>query len=206
MENRKEFPELDHLKAAWNQDLQQQTDSADFINRQNLLNMMRQRTHTSLSRLKRNLLIEIVSTALILGAIYANTLQTGNTFPPYFWAIVLFVTFYGHIELFIYLRRQSNLSENNLKEALENSIRYTGRFVRFGKKSAWFFSAIVFLGGLQLLFMKQQQQPWSVLTWLEAGFAVLAAVGVFHLIQFYVEKLYGQHFNKLVACHAEFVN
>jgi hypothetical protein len=37
-------------------------------------------------------------------------------------------------------------------------------------------------------------------------FAVLAAVGVFHLIQSYMEKPYGQHFNKLVACHAEFEN
>ena len=78
MENNKETPDLDHLKAVWNQDLQRLSDSAEFINRQNLSAMMHQRTHSAIARLKRNLLIEIVSTALMLAAFIAYTLWIGR--------------------------------------------------------------------------------------------------------------------------------
>jgi hypothetical protein len=200
MENNNEISELDHLKAAWNLDLQQQSESAEFLNHQNISTMMHQRTHSVISRLKRNLMIEITSTAVILAALYAYTLWNAITLPWYLWMIILVATFTGHILLYFSLRRQERLSESKLTEALDISITHTGRFIRTGRQFAWILALVIFFGGLNLMLALQEQ--WRQ-AWLTALLTIFAAFGAYFLANRYVEYLYGRYYRKLLACREE---
>lgn len=200
MENDKELPDLDHLKAAWSQDLQRQSDSAEFINRQHLLAMMHQRTHSAISRLKRNLMIEIVSTAFMLAALFGYTVWVANRLPWYVWAAIVLVTFTGHVLLYFSLRRQDRLSESKLTEALDTCIRHTGRFVRTGKQMAWIVAIIILLGGINLMLTTEEQ--WSKVG-RDLFFSVLSAFGAYFLINLYVENLYGKYYKNLLTCREE---
>lgn len=200
MENNKETPDLDHLKAVWNQDLQRLSDSAEFINRQNLSAMMHQRTHSAIARLKRNLLIEIVSTALMLAAFIAYTLWIGRPVSWYVWAAIILVTFTGHVLLYGSLRRQDQMLESKLTEALDTSIRHTGRFVRSFKQSALIIALVIFFIGFNMSFALYDDRTK---VWIGVLYSVLAAVGEFSLAQLYIQKLYGRHHEKLLACRAE---
>ncbi|MBL7805753.1 MAG: hypothetical protein JNL02_18565 [Saprospiraceae bacterium] len=200
MENNKELPDLDHLKAAWNQDLLRQSDSAEFINRQNLLAMMQQRTHSAISRLKRNLMIEIVSTAFMLAALFGYTLWVARPVPWYAWLAIILITFTGHVVLYQSLRRQDRMLESKLIEALETSIRHTGRFVRAGKQMAWIVAIIILLAmGNQILAMEEKGQNVGQDLFLTA----LAAFTAYFLVNFYVENLYGKYYKNLLACREE---
>lgn len=200
MENHKELPDLDHLKAAWNQELEQQADAESFINQQNLQIMMQQRTHSTLARLKRNLLIEIISTAFMLAVAFFYTLWIDFYISPLAWLLIALITFSGHTALFISLYRQDQRSASNVKDALDISVRHTGKFVRLGKQTAWAVSAIVLLAGIQ--WMYQQEMPLRPAL-LQGMYSVLAAIGVYTLIHFYIEKLYGQHYKQLLKHQEE---
>lgn len=200
MENNKEIPDLDRLKAAWSQDLQRQSESAEFINRQNLSNMMHQRTHSLISRLKRNLMIEVLTTALIMIALFAFVQWRQIPVPPLAWAFFVLVTFSGHLLLYRSLRRQDTLCENDLSKALDTSIQHTGRFVRTFNQSAIVLALVIFLGGLKLSLAVYEQGPNA---WLGVLYAFLAATGEYFLTRAYVQKLYGQYHEKLLACRAE---
>lgn len=200
MENHKEIPDLEYLKAAWNQELEQQAEAAPFINQQNLLTMMHQRTHSTLVRLKRNLLLEIISTALMLAAAYGYTIWIDFYISPLIWLLILLVTFSGHIALFVSLYRQDQRSALDVKEALDISVRHTGKFVRLGKQTAWAASAIVLLAGISWMF--QEEMPFRPAL-LQGMYIVLAAIGVYTLIHFYIEKLYGQHYKQLLKHQEE---
>jgi hypothetical protein len=200
MKNHIKIPDLDHLKVAWNQELEQQAEAAPYINQQNLLTIMYQRTHSTIARLKRNLLIEIISTAFMLAAVYGYTLWTDKHISPLIWLIIVLVTFSGHIALFISLYRQDQRSVLHVKEALDICVQHTGKFVRLGKQTAWVASAIVLFVGIQWLF----QQKMSFRPALAQGmYSVLAAIGVYTLIHFYIEKLYGQHYKHLLKNQKE---
>ncbi|HAD13817.1 MAG TPA: hypothetical protein DCF33_15430 [Saprospirales bacterium] len=200
MENHKEIPDLEHLKAAWNHELEQQAEAAPYINQQNLLTMMHQRTHSTLARLKRNLLIEIISTAFMLAAVYGYTLWTDQHISPLIWLLIVLVTFSGHVALFISLYQQDQRSALDVKEALDISVLHTGKFVRLGKQTAWVASAIVLFAGIQWLL----QQEMSFRPALVQGiYSVLAAIGVYTLIHFYIEKLYGQYYKQLLKHQEE---
>ncbi|MCC7506362.1 MAG: hypothetical protein IT259_13730 [Saprospiraceae bacterium] len=200
MENDKELPDLDHLKAAWSQDLQRQSESAEYINRQNLLAMMHQRTHSAISRLKRNLMIEIVSTAIILAALFCYTLWVARPVAWYAWLAIILVTFTGHVMLYRSLRRQDRMLESKLIEALETSIRHTGRFVRNFKQGALVIALIIFFIGFNMSFALYGGRE---IGWIGVLYAALAAAGVFFLTNLYVQKLYGQHHENLLACRKE---
>jgi hypothetical protein len=200
MENLNKIPDLDHLKVAWNLELEQQAEAASYINQQNLLTMMHQRTHSTLARLKRNLLIEIISTAFMLAAAYGYTLWTDQHVSPLIWLLIVLVTFSGHVALFISLYRQDQRSALDVKVALDISVQHTGKFVRLGKQTAWVLSAIVLLAGIQWVFYQETSLRRAIL---QSIYSVFAAIGVYTIIHFYIEKLYGKYYKQLLKYQGE---
>jgi hypothetical protein len=200
MENHKEIPDLDHLKAAWNQELEQQAAADTFINHQNLQTMIHQRTQSTLMHLKRNLLIEIISTAVLIAVAFGYAVGFDKNITPFFWIAIIPVTFFGHIALYVSLYRQERRSATHLKESLQTSVRHTGRFIQLAERTAWVAAGYILVCGLYIIFKRDMS---FLIGLVQLGIVILAAIVICFFVHFYIEKLYGQYYRQLLKHQEE---
>lgn len=195
MENKQENDDLRDLKAIWNADFQKKTIEQPIIQQQNLSTIMKQQT-TSVQRIRRNLLIEILTTIPMMAGIYWIAAYKGMHFHPALWAVLIVLTFGYHVYLYFNLNKRDQVQENNVLTSVHATVIKLRGFMRMYEVTAWVLATIMLavVTGLTMLV-----SHWAVGLLLGS----FTALGAFVAVKWYVNKLYGQYFNQLKACEKE---
>ena len=195
MENKQENDDLRDLKAIWNADFQKKTIEQPFIQQQNLSTIMKQQT-SSVQRIRRNLLIEILTTIPMMVGIYWIAAYKEMHFHPAVWAALIVLTFGYHVYLYFNLNKKEQAQEKNVLTSVHATVSELRGFMRMYEVTAWVLAAIMLavVTGLTMLV-----SHWAVGLLLGS----FTALGAFTAVKWYVNKLYGQHYAQLQACEKE---
>lgn len=195
MENKQENDDLRDLKAIWSADFQKKTIEQPIIQQQNLSTIMKQQT-SSVQRIRRNLLIEILVTIPMMGGLYWAAAYRGLHLHPAAWAALIVLTFGYHVYLYFNLNKREQAQENNVLTSVHATVSELRGFMQMYNIAAWSFALIILVA---TAWMVSLIRHWSI------GILVgtLAALGTWVAVKWYVNKLYGQHYEQLQACEKE---
>lgn len=192
--------ELDDLKSIWktNQGFEPKHD-------EEIASMLRGRSNSIISKLKRSVWFELVFTIVcgIALGIYALTLESGALMWTIVSLLVLFVSYLFYYVKKIILLNQFDSSAENLKENLQHLLERLTIYLNFYKRSYAVLYPVYFILGLLFGalergmddFLHHISQPKTIL--------YLTAIGAvfffctFWVTNWYLKKLYGNHIDKL---------
>lgn len=188
---------FDRLKAIWHQDMPAQ--KTHFFTRQQILELMQQQTSSAVQQLRRNLLLEISTAALMLLGAYGLTRYLGLYFQWYVWALFVLITLGYHSYLYFQLPKKQSLMDSNLLQTTERLLRQLKPIVDMGKWGSWIL-ALALLGATVLFAASMETlQQRAIIVLL----GVFATAGGYYLVKNYIERLYGQHYRQLRECHEQ---
>ncbi len=193
--------ELNDLNSIWKQD----KHGFEPKREAEIASMIKGRSNSIISKLKRNVWFELIFTiacGVALG-IYALTLESGALRWTIISLIVLFISYLFYYVKKIILLNQFNPSAENLKNGLQHLLERLTTYLNFYKRSYAILYPVYFCLGIlfgaidQGLdgFLHHMSQPKTIL------YVVLIA-GIFFICSilvtnWYLRKLYGNHLDKL---------
>ncbi|MDL5049236.1 hypothetical protein QQ054_24790 [Oscillatoria amoena NRMC-F 0135] len=193
--------ELDDLKSIW----KQQPQGADAKNTDEIARMLHGKSTSIVSRLKRSVWFELSFTVVCGIALAAYGLQAKSG--QLAWMVLtLSVIFAAYILYYIkklMLLSRYELSHGNLKTNLENLINGLSAYLSFYKRSYTILYPVFFCLGLLFGAIDagldnfiQRFKQLSFLIWFILVTGVFM-VGVYKITDWYLQKLYGNHLEKL---------
>lgn len=192
--------ELDDLKSIWKQ--QQDFDPKNPVE---IGQMIRQRSHSLIYKLKRSVWFELVFTIVCILAmgVYVFTLKPGALMWTILSLLILLVIYILYYVKKIILLNQYDPSAQNLKDNLKHLLERLDEFMKFYKRSyailyPVFFGLGLLFGAMETGFEKYLNKFSSPLYTI--SFIILSVVfmvGVYTITDWYLKKLYGNHIEKL---------
>lgn len=167
--------------------------------------MLQGKSHSIISKLKRNVWVELIFTiacSIALG-VYTVTLEAGALMWTIISLLILFAAYLFYYVKKLMLLGRFDASDGNMKNSLEGLYRKLNVYISFYRKSyavlypVYFFLG-VFFGALETGldgFLNRMRDPKTVVLLV----ALTGAFFVFTFIatNFYLRKLYGNHLTKL---------
>jgi len=192
--------ELDDLKSIW-----KHKPGFEAKQEAEIASMLRGRSNSIISKLKRNVWFELIFTimcGLALG-IYALTLNRGALMWTILSLIVLFVSYLFYYVKKIILLNKFDPYSKNLKGNLEHLLERLTTYLTFYKRSYAILYPVYFMLGLLFgalergmdNFLNHISQPKTILYLI--GLAGIFFLCTIWLTNWYLKKLYGNHIDKL---------
>lgn len=206
--------ELDELKYQLNQKLT--TDHASRSNA-DISALLKKKTHSVISKLKRSLIIEMVLCVLFFTAmLYVCFVTSYWSIRLYFGAFTIITILMVFVLYYLY-RRTSALS--NSDQPIKNNLQtLVGLLEEFVKRYFQFTMALLpvcFMFSLILSYVDPVEIPeiekfsvnvftarWQVMVFLGL-YMIALAVSVYYFTKWYLKKLYGNYLNELKQYIAE---
>jgi hypothetical protein len=210
--------ELDSLKTLW-QDLDANTSHADSD--EHILSMLRKRSQSPIAKMRRNLLWELIALVVLYSAtIWYYVSAWGGRY----WEIGGLLFLVGAFCLFYYYRKNKLLSDMQcvvceVKSNLQRQLVTLEKYVNFYFIAGTLLTPLVYFASGLIVFFKTPQArsispdlrsqlsdstvnliPHIVNHRFFTAFVVIGvvlAIGSYFLNRWYVNKLYGQHIEKL---------
>jgi hypothetical protein len=193
--------ELDDLKSIWKQ------DKPGFEPKQEaeIASMIKGRSNTIISKLKRSVWFELIFTIVcgIALGICALMLESGALMWTIISLIILFVSYLFYYVKKILLLNRFDSSTENLKNSLQHLFDRLTTYLTFYKRSYAILYPVYFCLGLLFGalekglddFLHRMSQPKTIIL-------LVALAGIFFLCtvwitNWYLKKLYGNHLDKL---------
>jgi len=188
--------ELDNLKEAWKgHTIKNAADSNEEI-----LSMLQKKSQRPIAKMKRNLFRELVTVIVLYTASisYYIIAESGK-----FWEVALMLFIIGVLFLFYYYRKNKLLSEMEcvaceVKSNLQRQVATLEKYVRFYYLVGMILTPLAyFSAGFFVLYKSPGITMSTNFYMLFFGSGVVMAILLFFVNKWYVNKLYGQHVNKL---------
>ena len=189
--------ELDSLKALWqnlSEDVHQRTD-------EEILSMLQKESKSPIAKMKRNLRWELVAVIIMYSApiIYFMTTSYAR-----YWELAAFMFLIGVGFIFYYYHKNKLLHSMQcvtceVRSNLETQLKTLGKYIRFYFIFGTILVPIAYVGSAMIVFLKSPvPKTASIMDYLIfIGVGILLTVFSYFLNTWYVNKLYGQHMNKL---------
>jgi hypothetical protein len=195
--------EIEDLKTIW----KKQSEGFQHKEKAELATMLRGRSTSIISRLKRNVWLELIFTftgAVALVA-YASTLPAGALK----WTSITIPVFFCIYSLYyvkkLRLLHRFDPGGENLRASLENLVRDLRGYLKFYRRSyAILYPVYLFLALLFSAIERGADGFARLLTKADVMIPLVLGVGLFFvgstwLTSWYLQKLYGKHLQKLEA-------
>lgn len=213
MEHPDKVPDFEALQAQWRQSLEQQSGAADYANPAFLTTLthqkMQQQTSETLRRLQRNLLADVLAALALVAAGYFFQGYFGRHLPGLFWLGLAIFSVGYHVYLYVKFKKQEPAADANLLEGLQAHIAALQKLLDMYRRTGRVFAVVLF-GALVYRALRTEgvlESGWVSLDrmqyiWLfvQAGIALLAAVGLEFCMKWYADQLYGRHCRALAEC------
>lgn len=209
--------ELDSLKTLW-QDLDANTAHADSD--EHILSMLRKRSQSPIAKMRRNLLWELIALVVLYSATIWYYLSAWG---GRYWEIGGILFLVGAFCLFYYYRKNKLLSDMQcvvceVKSNLQRQLVTLEKYVNFYFVAGTLLTPMVYFASGLIVFFKTPQNhatPSGPITDISASIPIMThitnhkfftafivigvvlAIGSYFLNRWYVNKLYGQHIEKL---------
>ncbi|MEL6255494.1 MAG: hypothetical protein AAFR87_26045 [Bacteroidota bacterium] len=202
---------LEELKEIWS------SHSSDlsrdqYLNHRQIQLLLERRSQGALSRINRNILIEVLASAMLgIGLVYWLWTRKEEVAT---WEIILFSIMFMGTGLFYYYKykalNRNDLHSDNLMESLESITRNMGTYMRGYLYAVIFLvPTLAFTGGYYGLYVRRlstgSEDPilsgegWFLFG---AGMLLYAIFAIFGT-NWYYRRLYGRHYQELKQCLAE---
>lgn len=188
--------ELDNLKDAW----QGHLANVGADSNEHILSILQKKSQRPIARMKRNLLWELILVIVMYTGtiLYYSTTSSGR-----YWQIALLLLLVGLLFVFYYYRKNKLLTEMEcvaceVRSNLQRQVRMLEKYIRF-----YFLVGIIltplcyFTAGLIALHKAPPNSMNIQLYYWFFGAGAVIAIGNYFLNKWYVNKLYGQHVQKL---------
>ena len=192
--------ELDDLKSIW-----KQVRPGMEKKEEEIASMIKGRSNSIISKLKRSVWFELIFTILcgVALGMYATTIENGGLMWTIVSLIVLFVSYLFYYIKKIILLNQFDSSSENLKNSLEHLLKRLTTYLTFYKRSyailyPVYFCLGVLFGAIERGFddfVQHVSQPKVI--FMLVGLAVLFFLVTIFVTNWYLKKLYGNHLDKL---------
>ncbi len=196
--------ELEQLRDIWKH------EQLPNENRQELSSFLGKRSNNPISKMRRNLNLELVAVLVLYGAsvIYYFQAFRGKMQEASWFMIAIAVLFFLYYFRKKKLLKQMECVTCQVKSNLQTQIRILEKYVRFYLIAGTLLVPFTIIFFSWLVYIKFPQKPiplffpggtypfWqSALAWI--GFIGLTTLLVYLLNKWYVRKLYGEHIQKL---------
>jgi uncharacterized membrane protein YqjE len=201
---------LDELKILWTS--QEESMESERVSRDEVLSLLAGNGRSALSRINRNILIEMGVVALfgvlwIFMLVSKATPPSGLEITGVFLYVILSALFYRW--KFTSLNA-AKLKGKNLKVALQHTVGVMGRFMRIYYWAGWILvpvlGSVSFLYSVFSEFQESGIDPamiagsrWAMIIGVMLLYNVIAVI----FVKWYVQKLYGKHYQILQDSLAE---
>ena len=189
--------DLDGLKDLWKGAMLAQTET-EYFNNQEILFAMQQKTTAAAKAFQRNLLIEILVTIPMVVAAYIGSLYLPFTISPLLWVAFIIITFGYHVYLYWKLQNQQPDTET-LLVSIEKQVSEMRGFIKMYKSMEIVFAVTCPLAILILAHARMNTNYGVLLV--AVLLAIFGGIGAVVSLRWYVNKLYGQHYNTLLQTY-----
>lgn len=193
--------ELDNLKVLWN-DLNAKVvhPSSD----EQILKMLQQQSHSPIAKMKRNLRWELI--AVIIG--YSlPILHFSTVSKPRYWQLAVMLLVIGICFMFYYYYKNKLLSQMQcvtceVRSNLQRQLSTLGKYVRFYFVSGTVLTPFAFFATAFIVWSRSSGggtyiQPNTLQYTHLIGSGILITIISYFINRWYVNKLYGQHIQRL---------
>jgi len=192
--------ELNDLKSIW-----KKAEGFERKGETEIAQMLRGRSTTLITRLKRNVWFELIFTLVCMLALagYALTLNGGALVWTILVLLGLFMIYTAYYVKKLILLNQYNQSLENLKANLTNLLARLDAYMTFYKRSYTFLYPFFFILGIVFgllesgteRFAEKFQSPLYTISFIILSIVFL--IGIYTITAWYLKKLYGNHIEKL---------
>jgi hypothetical protein len=198
--------ELDDLKSIW-----KQQPGFETKNETEIAKMLKGRSNTLVSKLKRSVWFELVFTLVCVAGLagYSLTLKPGAMMWTILSLLVLLISYSFYYVKKILLLKQYNPAADNLRANLNHLLDRLEVYMKFYKRSYSILYPVFF--GLGLLFgaietgldrfIHKFENPMYTLAFILLS--VVFMIGIYTITDWYLKKLYGNHIEKLKSLLSE---
>ncbi|MBX2967653.1 MAG: hypothetical protein KF845_16040 [Cyclobacteriaceae bacterium] len=194
--------ELDDLKSIW-----KKQERFETKNENELLQMLGRSSNTIVSKLKRNVWIELIFTVTYMAAlgIYTTTIPYGSLMWTILALLVLFISYtLYYVKKLVLLNKYDTLTDN-LKTNLHHLLERLDAYLKFYKRSYTILYPVFFILGILFgsmergfdRFISKFQDPLYTASFILLS--IVFMVGIYTITDWYLKKLYGNHIAKLRA-------
>lgn len=194
----KENFDLDALKDLWQNNLEGHVNDTNFISNQQILTIMKEKTSSAVQKVRRNLLIEVLTTIPVVVIGYYFFKSRNVEIPNWASILFLFVTFAYHIYLYWKLSNKVAPTDTVL-ETIKKQMDEIGRFIKMYDQIA-IFGGIFFLTANTLVFYRFYKGDY-VLMCVSFLLSLCSGLGFFVFVRWYTAKLYGKYHTTLVQSY-----
>jgi hypothetical protein len=182
---------FDDLKGLWQSNMETNAAHDPSFNNQKILIIMQEKTSAAVQKLRRNLLIEILTSIPLLIGGYFLVEARGIHLPLLFWMGVLLMTIGYHVYLYWKLQNET-VSTASVSETIQKQHAVLQRFMKMydiwaivggialSAASGWFF----------YVHFKEDVLIFAILL----AFSLSTGYGFYVLFRGYVQRLYGQYY------------
>lgn len=189
--------ELDNLKEIWKglDEKQTRQGSDDQI-----LSMLHRKSKSPIAKMKRNLLIELISVIVLYSA---STVYYLLAWKGRYWELSLMFLLTGIFCILYYYRKYKLLNSMEcvvcqVKSNLQRQLTTLEKYVRFYFISGTVLTPIAYFATVFIIFSKTPGKNNDINFYIIISvIGVIIAVFVYYMNIWYVNKLYGQHIKKL---------
>ena len=194
----KENFDFDALKDLWQNNLEGHVNDTNFISNQQILTIMKEKTSSAVQKVRRNLLIEVLTTIPVVVIGYYFFKSRNVELPNWASVLFLFITFAYHIYLYWKLRNATAPIDTVL-ETIKKQKDEIGRFVKMYNQLA-IVGAIFFLVANTLVFYRFYKDDYMLIG-ISFLLSLCSGLGFFVFMRWYTAKLYGQYHATLVQSY-----
>jgi len=188
--------ELDNLKEAWKgHTVKNAADSNEEI-----LSMLQKKSQRPIAKMKRNLFRELIAVIVLYSASIGFYILDDK---GKFWEVALMLFIIGILFLFYYYRKNKLLNEMEcvaceVKSNLQRQVSTLEKYVRFYYLVGMILTPLAYFAAVFFVLYKSPGITMSTnfYIWF-IGSGIVMTILLFFLNKWYVNKLYGQHVNKL---------
>ncbi|MCU0467882.1 MAG: hypothetical protein MUF58_04705 [Arcicella sp.] len=194
--------ELDELKHIWQQ-TQASAINQEVINNEQVMEMTRQKSKDVISKIKRNIILELIFTILFLGVLMILFWRGENKIAE---RITYFFIFLFVLSLAVYwqgIKALLNLQATHytIKQSLERGVHELSHFVKL-----YFIMNIIFAPIATFLGFYLGGYQWLKSPFIPIIVTIILLIPLYWWTKKYIKKLYGNHLEKLKYLLSELEN
>jgi cation transport ATPase len=196
MENKKDNLDFDDLKGLWQSSLESDAANDPIFNHLKILTIMQEKTSAAVQKIRRNLMIEVLTTIPVLIGAYFFLESRGVHLPIFLWIGIVFITIGYQVYLYWKLQKEA-VPMASVSENINTQHANLQHFMKMYKVGA-ILGGIVFCAASGRFFYDYYSKdglifPILMLLSLSSGY------GFYAFTHWYTQKLYGQYFSTLEA-------
>ncbi len=186
--------DFNDLKSLWQSSLENSVASDNTFDNHKILTIMQEKISSAVKKIRRNLLIEILTTIPLLIGGYFISEARGLHLPIFYWVGIILITIGYHVYLYWKLQKET-VSITTVSETIKKQHANLHRFIKM-------YDILAIVGGIVFclvssLFFYAHYKDDVVMFTLLMLLSLSSGYGFYAFVHWYIQKLYGQHYSLL---------